>query len=87
MPKIIKKGEPIDKPRWYKWMGVNGTKVSAPLRCRFCKTTFVLVKGDHVSVRTDCLDKNLVIVKYFISCPNCNHRANYERAEVESNAA
>ena len=87
MPKIIKKGKPVDKPRWVKWMGMNGTKESAPLNCFVCNSDFVLIKGEFVMVRDDCLDKGRNIIRYFIQCPNCRHRANYERAVVESNAA
>ncbi|KKT56177.1 MAG: hypothetical protein UW81_C0019G0001 [Candidatus Giovannonibacteria bacterium GW2011_GWC2_44_9] len=86
MPKIIKKGASMDKPWWKKWMGVNGTKESAPLCCPFCKTIFALIRGDHVLVRADCYSEN-VVVKYFIQCPNCRHRANHDLAVVESNAA
>ena len=84
--KIIKKGEPIDKPQSRKWMGVNGTKESALLTCRFCKTDFVLKKGDPFWERADCWSGNAV-VRYYIQCPHCRHKANYERAVVESNAA
>lgn len=87
MPKIIKKGEPVDKPQWKKRMGMNGAKQSAPLCCPFCETEFVLIKGDHVLVRADCLDSNNAVIKYFIQCPHCRHKSNYDRAVVESNAA
>ena len=87
MPTIIKKGEPIDKPQWRKWTGMNGARESAQLLCPFCKTTFALKKYDPVVVRNDCLDSKGVIIRYFVQCPCCKHRANHDRIAMEPDAA
>lgn len=87
MPRIIEKGEPIDKPQCRKWAGANGAKESEPLRCPFCKTIFVLKKHDPVWERADCFNEHGIVVRYFVQCPSCRHRTNHERAAIESNAA
>ena len=86
--KIIKMGrKEVDKPQGKKWMGVNGTRESAQLCCPFCAAEFILKKGDPVVIRADCFDDNGNIARFFIQCPQCRHKSNYDRAEVESNAA
>ena len=88
--KIIKIGLSlieIDRPQGRKWMGVNGTRKSALLNCPFCKTDFILEKGDPYWERADCFDDDGNIVRFFIQCPHCRHKSNHERAVVESNAA